>query len=71
MAPITGATKGLLAVAVLLLVQDGTLGLDTPVAEYWPEFAAEGKHDITIRWLLSRRAGVPALDKPISSAAGG
>lgn len=66
-APITGATKGLLAVAVLLLVEDGTLSLDTPVAECWQEFAAEGKQDITVRWLLSHRAGVPALDKPISS----
>ncbi|MFC5827630.1 serine hydrolase domain-containing protein [Nonomuraea insulae] len=66
-APITGATKGLLAIAVLLLLQDGTLSLDTPVAECWPEFAAEGKRDITVRWLLSHRAGIPALDKPISS----
>lgn len=65
--PITGATKGMLAVAVLLLVADGTLGLDTPVAEYWPEFATEDKRDITVRWLLSHRAGVPALDKPFSS----
>ncbi|MET7336090.1 serine hydrolase domain-containing protein [Nonomuraea sp. NPDC005650] len=66
-APITGATKGLLAVAVLSLVEDGTLGLDTPVAECWPEFAAEGKRDITVRWLLSHRAGVPALDKPMNA----
>lgn len=44
-APITGATKGLPTVAVLLLIQDGALGLDTPVAECWPEFAAEGKQD--------------------------
>ncbi|MFG1682883.1 serine hydrolase domain-containing protein [Nonomuraea sp. NPDC049269] len=67
--PITGATKGLLTVAVLLLVQDGTLELDTPVADCWPEFAVDGKQGITLRWLLSHRAGVPALDRPISSRA--
>ncbi|MEU8393753.1 serine hydrolase domain-containing protein [Nonomuraea sp. NPDC048892] len=66
-APITGATKGLLTVAVLSLVQDGVLHLDTPVAEYWPDFAADGKQDITVRWVLTHRAGVPALDKPVSS----
>jgi CubicO group peptidase (beta-lactamase class C family) len=66
-APITGASKGLLGVAVLLLVGDGTLRLDSPVAEYGSEFAAVGKQDITVRWLLSHRAGIPALDVPLSS----
>lgn len=67
--PITGATKGLLAIAVLLAVQQGTLRLDMPVAECWPEFAADGKGGITVRWLLSHRAAVPALDQPITSRA--
>ncbi|MNZ89843.1 beta-lactamase/D-alanine carboxypeptidase [compost metagenome] len=43
------------------LVGEGRLQLDAPVARYWPEFAAAGKQDITVRQLLSHRAGLPAL----------
>jgi len=45
----------------LQLVEEGKLALDTPVAQYWPEFAAAGKESITLRQLLSHRAGLPAL----------
>lgn len=55
-------TKGATAVCALLLAQSGKLDLDAPVAEYWPEFAAEEKHDIPVRWLLSHRAGLPTVD---------
>ena len=55
------ATKPFAAVAVLQLVQEGKLSLDTPVAELWPEFAQNGKDAITLRMLLSHRAGVTAL----------
>lgn len=55
--------KPLLAVVVLQLVAEGKLQLDTPVAEYWPAFAAHGKQDITVRYLLNHRAGLPAIDK--------
>ena len=30
---------------------------------YWPEFAAEGKGDIPVRWLLTHEAGLPAIAK--------
>jgi CubicO group peptidase (beta-lactamase class C family) len=51
-------TKGITAIAVNLLVQRGELDLDAPVAKYWPEFAANGKDEIPVRWLLSHRAGL-------------
>ena len=51
-------TKGVTAIAVNLLVQRGELDLDAPVAKYWPEFAANGKDAIPVRWLLSHRAGL-------------
>ncbi|MEQ4724006.1 serine hydrolase domain-containing protein [Nonomuraea sp. B19D2] len=47
---------------VALLVQDGTLDLDRPVASWWPEFAAEGKAAITLRELLAHRAGLIGVD---------
>lgn len=53
------ATKGVTATAAHLLVQRGALDLDAPVARYWPEFAAHGKADIPVRWLLSHQAASP------------
>ncbi|WP_137818798.1 serine hydrolase domain-containing protein [Pseudomonas sp. 2FG] len=54
-------TKTFTAVAALQLVAEGKLALDAPVARIWPEFAAAGKERITLRQLLSHRAGLPAL----------
>jgi CubicO group peptidase (beta-lactamase class C family) len=51
-------TKGVTAIAVNLLLQRGVLDPDAPVARYWPEFAANGKDAIPLRWLLSHRAGL-------------
>lgn len=62
------ATKGATASAAHLLAQRGALDLDAPVATYWPEFAANGKADIPVRWLLSHQAGVVALDQPVPLA---
>lgn len=53
--------KPFTAVTALQLVAEGKLALDAPVARYWPEFAAAGKEQVTLRQLLSHRAGLPAL----------
>lgn len=51
--------------AILQLVDAGRLGLDDPVARYWPEFGAAGKGAITVRQLLAHTAGLrPDLDDP-------
>lgn len=62
------ATKGVTATVAHLLAQRGELDLDAPVAQYWPEFAAAGKSDIPVRWLLTHQAGLAALDKPVPLA---
>ncbi|MDC0769268.1 serine hydrolase domain-containing protein [Streptomyces sp. HD] len=62
------ATKGVTATAAHLLAQRGLLDLDAPVAEYWPEFAANGKAEITVCQLLSHQAGLIALDQPVPLA---
>lgn len=54
-------TKTFAAVTALQLVGEGKLALDAPVARYWPEFAQAGKQAITLRQLLSHRAGLPAI----------
>lgn len=56
------ASKGAAGVVIALLVQDGLLDPDEPVATYWPEFAAEGKAAITVGQLLSHQGGLPGID---------
>jgi CubicO group peptidase (beta-lactamase class C family) len=51
---------------VLLLVERGQADLDAPVADRWPEFGANGKGDVTLRMLLSHRAGLPAIRRPLA-----
>jgi CubicO group peptidase (beta-lactamase class C family) len=60
-AMVFSATKGIAATVVHRLVDRGLLNYDTPVAEYWPEFGANGKQDITIRDVLRHRAGLSHL----------
>jgi len=62
---VMSSTKGVVALAAHLLAQEGRLDFDAPVTEYWPEFGAEGKQDIPVRWLFSHRAGLPAIDRPL------
>ncbi|MEY2451982.1 MAG: hypothetical protein QOD92_1556 [Acidimicrobiaceae bacterium] len=54
-------TKGVVAIAAMWAVERGLIDLDAPVAKYWPEFAAEGKGDLPVRWLLTHEAGLPAI----------
>lgn len=44
--------------AVLQLVEQNQLALDTPVAHYWPEFANNGKGAVTLRHLLTHYSGL-------------
>jgi CubicO group peptidase (beta-lactamase class C family) len=46
--------------AVMLLVEDGKMRLDDPVAAYVPEFSGAMKSSVTIRHLLTHTSGLPA-----------
>jgi uncharacterized protein YbbC (DUF1343 family)/CubicO group peptidase (beta-lactamase class C family) len=49
--------------AVMQLMERGEVRLNDPVAKYLPEFAANGKEDITLRQLLTHYSGLaPDLD---------
>ena len=63
-AVIFSGTKGVVATALLLLVERGQLALDAPVASVWPEFAAAGKGEVTIAQLCSHSGGLPGLSAP-------
>lgn len=65
---VRSATKGVAAAVILLLAQRGLLDLDAPVAAHWPAYKARGKEHTRVRHLLAHRAGVPALDRPLTPA---
>lgn len=58
-------TKGMAALAVAHAHSRGLFDYDERVGAYWPEFSVNGKQDITVRTLLSHRAGIPAIDTPL------
>jgi CubicO group peptidase (beta-lactamase class C family) len=62
LALVFSATKGLAATCILRLVERGLLDLDAPIARYWPEFAANGKGEIPVRWALCHKTGLAAVD---------
>lgn len=50
--------KGVASTVIHRLADRGLVDYDQPVAAYWPEFAAAGKEEITVRELMSHRAGL-------------
>ena len=63
-------TKGIVATCIHRLADQRLLDLDAPVANYWPEFAQAGKETLSVRYLLSHQAGLPAIREllPVGSA---
>ena len=51
-------TKGVTATCAHVLADRGELDYDERVATYWPEFAQNGKGEITVRQVLSHSAGL-------------
>ncbi len=61
-------TKGIAALTVAHAVSQGLFGYDDRIAQYWPEFAQNGKGEITLRQLLNHEAGLPVLNEPLTTA---
>jgi CubicO group peptidase (beta-lactamase class C family) len=57
------STKGFAAMAAVVAHSRGWLDYEEKVATYWPEFAQQGKANITVRQLLSHQAGLSAIDQ--------
>jgi len=53
------STKPLAAACLYILWERGTLGWDDLVSGHWPEFAQNGKEQITIRHILTHQGGFP------------
>ncbi|HWI31990.1 MAG TPA: serine hydrolase domain-containing protein [Microbacterium sp.] len=63
---IFSGTKGVMAILAAQLVEKGMLDYESPVADYWPEFAQNGKAHVRISDILSHRAGLPTLAEDLS-----
>jgi len=61
-AMVWSVTKGLASTVIHRLADRGLISYDMPVAEYWPEFGANGKADITVRDVMRHRAGLSQLN---------
>ncbi len=59
-------TKGFTVTCLHILADKGQVDYDTPIACYWPEFAANGKGSITIRQALTHTAGIPQLPSNVT-----
>ena len=58
-------TKTMTALTALYLPDKGELDFAAPVAKYWPEFAANGKADVTVAHLMSHAAGLSGWKEPL------
>ncbi|MBN6053133.1 beta-lactamase family protein [Nonomuraea sp. RK-328] len=58
-------TKAITATVLLQLAERGLVDVSAPVAEVWPEFAAEGKQGVTVEHLLTHAAGLPVVEDPV------
>jgi CubicO group peptidase (beta-lactamase class C family) len=62
---VMSTTKGMASMALAVAHSRGLLDYDKAVADYWPEFAANGKGAVTVRQLLSHQAGLPVIDQAL------
>ena len=59
-------TKAVAATALHIQAEKGVVDYDAPIADYWPEFAQNGKASATVRHALTHRAGVPLMPEGVT-----
>jgi len=68
MVVVFSATKGLAAMTLAVAHSRGWLDYEERVCTYWPEFAQEGKDNVTVRQLLAHQAGLFAFGEPVDKS---
>ncbi len=64
--PVFSVTKAVTATALHIQAERGLVDYDTPIAHYWPEFAAHGKDKGTVRDALTHRIGIPQMPEGVT-----
>ena len=59
-------TKGLTGLCGNMLIDRGQLDPKAPVAEYWPEFAQNGKEGVLVEHLFNHTAGLPNMPRDVA-----
>lgn len=63
---VMSVTKALTGICGNICIERGLLDPNRPVADYWPEFAANGKGSILVRHLFFHQAGLPEMPVPFA-----
>jgi len=58
-------TKTMSFLCALILADRGQLDFDAPVADYWPEFAQNGKQAVKVWHIMNHAAGLSGIDEPL------
>ncbi|MCU1343742.1 MAG: EstA family serine hydrolase [Acidimicrobiia bacterium] len=58
---VASTTKGLTGICGNIAIDRGLLDPEAPAATYWPEFAANGKGDVPVKYLFNHTVGLPDL----------
>lgn len=58
-------TKTMATTCMLMLADRGQLDFDAPVADYWPEFAQNGKEGVLVKHVMAHSAGLSGIDEPL------
>ncbi len=66
--PVYSTTKPIAALVLASIIDALPAGYETPVADLWPEFGANGKDQVTLAQLVSHQAGLPGFTEPIDPA---
>ena len=61
--------KAFVALCALRAADQHGFELDAPITDIWPEYGQNGKQETTLRHLLTHRAGMPAIRKPLPDEA--
>ena len=60
------STKSVTAIAMAMAVDRGWLAYEDPIAKHWPEFAAEGKAEVTVAELMRHESGFDTFPEPLN-----
>lgn len=61
-------TKGVASTLLHIYADRGLVDYDAPVREYWPEFGAAGKENLTVRQLMCHEGGLYAIAEMVDHA---
>jgi CubicO group peptidase (beta-lactamase class C family) len=65
---VASTTKGLSGLAMALAHSRGLFDYEERVCTYWPEFAQQGKENVTVRQLLAHQAGLLVVDARVDKS---